>query len=50
MWKNQNAKNGVSFMKSISKDEKVMINEYDAASKLLNLGDKKVADHYKSYR
>ena len=37
-------------MRNISKDEKVMINEYDAASKLLNLGDSKVASHYKTYR
>ena len=29
-------------METISKDEKVMINNFDAASKLLNLGEAKV--------
>ena len=40
MWKNQNVKLGdTKFMKSITKDECVMINNYDAAKKMLNHGD-----------
>jgi len=31
MWKNQNANFGAEFMKSITKDESVMINNFDAA-------------------
>ena len=37
MWKNQNVSNGGDFLKNIAKDEKVMINNYDAAHRLLNM-------------
>ena len=39
MWKNQKVSMGSKdFVQSITKDEKVMINNYDAAKKLLNHG------------
>ena len=41
MWKNQNVSNGGDFLKNIAKDEKVMINNYDAAHKLLNMQESK---------
>jgi replication factor C subunit 1 len=51
MWKNQNIKMGdTQFIKSIAKDEKVMINNYDAAKKLLNHGEKSLDLHYKTFR
>ena len=50
MWKNQSASLGADFMKTIAKDEKVMLNNFDAASKLLNLHDYKVTSKYKTYR
>lgn len=50
MWKNQSARLGENFMNTIAKDEKVMLNNFDAASKLLNLGDHKVMTKYKTYR
>ena len=37
-------------MSSIAKDEKVMLNNFDAASKLLNLGDSKNSTKYALYR
>jgi len=36
MWKNQQLNTG--FLKNISKDESVMINNFDAAHRLLNHG------------
>lgn len=51
MWKNQNISKGDStFIKSITKDEKVMINNYDAAKKLLNHGDNNLNRQYPSFR
>jgi hypothetical protein len=43
-------KEGDKLLGSISKDEKVMINNFDAAARLLNLGDSKVAQDYKQFR
>ena len=37
-------------MTSIAKDEKVMLNNFDAASRLLNLGDSKISNDYKQFR
>ena len=37
-------------MQSISKDESVMINNFDAAKKLLNNGEKPLQDLYPSFR
>ena len=39
MWKNQHVNFGKDFLNAVSKDEKVMINNFDAASKLLNCGN-----------
>ena len=50
MWKNQNANFGSDFMKSITKDESVMINNFDAAQKLLNHGEKPLDAQYKTFR
>lgn len=38
MWKNQST-NGQDFMNRTQKDQSVMFNNFDAASKLLNLGN-----------
>lgn len=43
-------KEGDKLLGSISKDEKVMINNFDAAARLLNLGDSKVGHDYKNFR
>ena len=45
MWKNQ-GKTGQEFLKNAKKDESVMINSFDAASKLLNLGTEQTAREY----
>ena len=37
-------------MDSIGKDHKVMLNNFDAASVFLNLGDKKVESRYPNFR
>jgi hypothetical protein len=50
MWKNQSVRLGADFLNSIAKDEKVMLNNFDAASRLLNLGDFKNSSKYKTYR
>ena len=50
MWKNQSARLGADFMNKIGKDEKVMLNNFDAASKLLNLGDHRNFSKYNTYR
>ena len=48
MWKNQSANFGRDFFKGIAKDEKVMINNYDAAHRLLNFNEFK--QKYNTFR
>jgi replication factor C subunit 1 len=50
MWKNQSVTLGKDFMSFMAKDEKVMMNNFDAASKLLNLGDVRNTTKYPTYR
>ena len=50
MWKNQSVSLGKDFMSFIAKDERVMLNNFDAASKLLNLGDVRNTTKYPTYR
>ena len=50
MWKNQNANHGADFFKKVAKDEKVMINNYDAASKLLDCGNPMFDKNYPTFR
>lgn len=50
MWKNQDVNYGASFMKNIAKDEKVMINNYDAASRLLDCGNPTFQKNYPTFR
>lgn len=37
-------------LNSMMKDEKVMINNFDAASRLLNQGNDEISSKYKTYR
>jgi len=46
MWKNQNG--SADFNQKVSKDEKVMINNFDAAYRMLNMGNQKM--NYPSFR
>ena len=50
MWKNQHANFGPTFLKGISKDESVMINNFDAAHRLLNCGEKPLDKNYPTFR
>ena len=50
MWKNQNANFGDDFFKNVAKDEKVMINTHDAASKLLDCGNPTFEKLYPTFR
>lgn len=51
MWKNQKAKLGDSdFLESITKDEKVMINNFDAAKRLMNHGEVSLNIKYPTFR
>jgi len=49
MWKHQFGGKD-HMLGNIFKDEKVMINNFDAANRLMNLSDIKIANHYKSFR
>lgn len=50
MWKNQHVNYGADFMKNVGKDEKVMINNYDAAHKLLDCGNPTFKKSYPTFR
>ena len=50
MWKNQHRNFGEAFLSGISKDESVMINNFDAAHKLLNCGEKPLDQQYPTFR
>jgi replication factor C subunit 1 len=50
MWKNQHKNFGKSFLAGISKDESVMINNFDAAHRLLNCGEKPLDRQYPTFR
>ena len=50
MWKNQHVNFGPDFLKTVSKDEKVMINNFDAAAKLLDCGNPTFEDKYPTFR
>lgn len=48
MWKNKELSNGV--LSQIVKDEKVMINNFDAAHRMLNHGAKNLNINYPTFR
>ena len=48
MWKNQQLNTG--FLKNISKDENVMINNFDAAHRMLNHGAQSLDIKYPQFR
>ena len=53
MWKSQEAmtsNDDGNFFKKIAKDEMVMINNFEAALRLLNCGEKPLDDKYPSFR
>ena len=50
MWKNQHSDFGKNFLAGISKDEGVMINNFDAANKLLNNGEVPLNNKYPTFR
>ena len=50
MWKNQHVNFGADFLKAVSKDEKVMINNFDAAAKLLDCGNPTFDSKYSTFR
>ena len=50
MWKNRSMEIGNELSRIAGKDEQVMLNDFDAASKLLNLSDYRLHTKYKTYR
>ena len=50
MWKNQHSNFGKEFLQGISKDERVMTNNFEAANKLLNGGIEPLDIKYPTFR
>lgn len=46
----QGNQGGKDILSTITKDERVMLNNFDAAARLLNLGDAKTANEYRQFR
>jgi hypothetical protein len=50
MWKNQHSDFGKNFLAGISKDESVMMNNFESANKLLNNGEVPLNIKYPTFR